>query len=327
MPSRKSIKPPPSFSFVAMNFDEKEVNWLKIHSRSLRSHAAYWGGAVKYQKQSKNPSSGLQSNDARTTVSKTDSILSYRNESRVASKCLIVSSQQHRKYTRQKNADPNVKFSMVGSEAIRGIDSHFNDLQYLLPELTEPRPINSRFPDTRTMFEFFGHDFVHQFIISNHQDSLTMLSACRLLSYAHSMSLTGLGTKTMILELKSQVIQNLTANLKSSNFMLSPQGLVAILALSAPIVCLMSHDLPKRLSMWDYLILSMKDDAICCPESAETARRALYERILHLKATRRLFDSSSARYRDAKSTTLLRYVSNCMNMSVPFASFNGLIIY
>ncbi|KAK5054545.1 hypothetical protein LTR84_001436 [Exophiala bonariae] len=166
------------------------------------------------------------------------------------------------------------------------------------------------------MFEFFGQDFVHKFIISDHHDSLTMLSACRLLSYAHSMALTGLGTRTMLLELKSHVIQNLTANLKSSNFLLSPQSLTAILVLSAPIVCLVSHDLPNRLSMWDYLIASMQDDNVCCPESAETAQRALKERTLHRQATRRLFDTSSESYLDAESTTLLRYVSNWMNISM-----------
>jgi hypothetical protein len=325
MPSRKSIKPPPNFSFVPMDFEEKEVNWLKAHTRSFRSHAAYWGGSIKYQKESKKPIAEPQSNDATTTVLKTDSGLSCRDGAKAISDCFIVSTQRHRKYKRQKNANGNILPSKVGSEVIRCIDSEFNDLQYLPPGFPGNGATGSRFADTRIMFEFFGHDFVRNFIISDHQDSLTMLSACRLLSYAHSMALTGIGTKIMILELKSHVIQNLTVKLKASNFVLSPQCLTAILALSAPIVCLVSQDLPKCLSMWDYLIASMQDDNICCPESAETAQRALHERILHRHATRRLFDSSSARHQDAESATLLRYVSNCMNMSVSLSFYSSVI--
>jgi hypothetical protein len=52
MPSRKkNVKPPPKFSFVTLAFEAKDKRWLKIHSGAPRSHAAYWGGPAKYQRQ------------------------------------------------------------------------------------------------------------------------------------------------------------------------------------------------------------------------------------------------------------------------------------
>ena len=51
MPSRKKTRHPPKFSFVATEFDANVPNRLKKHSGAARSHAAYWGGAVKRQHQ------------------------------------------------------------------------------------------------------------------------------------------------------------------------------------------------------------------------------------------------------------------------------------
>ena len=146
------------------------------------------------------------------------------------------------------------------------------------------------------------------------EDHSIMSSACLLLSYAYSMALTGQGTKTVLLALKSHVIQRLSAKMKSSNGLLSPRCLTAILALAAPIVCLVSQDLPKRLSMWDYLMASMQDNYLCSPESAETAQRALHERMVHRQATRRHFVHTKVGFQDADSVALLRYISNCINM-------------
>jgi len=53
MPSRKHIKPPPTFSFVTLEFEAKETRWLKIHSGAVRSHSAYWGGPARHRRQAK----------------------------------------------------------------------------------------------------------------------------------------------------------------------------------------------------------------------------------------------------------------------------------
>jgi hypothetical protein len=141
-----------------------------------------------------------------------------------------------------------------------------------------------------------------------------MFSGCQLLAYAHSMALTGDGTKTVLLELKTQVIRRISATMKSSDGFLSPWSLTAILALGAPIVCLVSQDLPKRLSIREYINASMQDYSLCCQDSADIAHRALDERLVHRQALYRLLLKSSSCCTDAEGLALLQYVSNCVKM-------------
>jgi hypothetical protein len=135
------------------------------------------------------------------------------------------------------------------------------------------------------------------------------------------MALTGRGTKTVLLELKSQVIRRISAKMKFSDSLLSPRCLTAILALEAPIVCLMSQDLPKSLSIWDYINASMRHDYLCCQESADVAYAALDERIVHRQAMHRLFLKSFAGIQDAVGLALLQYISNSINMYAFFEFF------
>ena len=133
-----------------------------------------------------------------------------------------------------------------------------------------------------------------------------MFSGYLLLSYAHYMALTGRGTKTVLLELKGQVIRHISSQMKSSDCLLSPWCLTAILALGSPIVCLVSRDLPKRLSIWEYINATMEEDYLCCPESADTAQSALDERIVHRQAIRKLLFKSSISFQDTDSLALLK---------------------
>lgn len=204
----------------------------------------------------------------------------------------------------------------AGVDSPRHLDT--DPLQHLPPLPSEIKATRTYFAAGVTTFEFFGGGFVQRFLKFDHHDYSIMFSGCLLLSYAYSMALTGLGTKTVLLELKSQVIRCISAKMKSSNSLLSPRCLTAILALGSPIVCLVSQDLPMGLSIWDYINASMRADYLCCQASAQIAQRALDERTVHRLAMRRLFVKSLASAQDPDSFALLQYVSNCMNMYVFF---------
>jgi hypothetical protein len=170
------------------------------------------------------------------------------------------------------------------------------------------------------VFKFCGRGFLNQFITGDQENDLIMLSSFRLLSYAYSMALTGQGSKTRLLGLKGQVIRCISASMKASEGLLSPRCLTAILALGTAIICLVCQDLPKSLTMWEYINASMQDDYLCCQEAADTAKSALREQVVHHKVMDKHIYRSKASFKDADSLALLQYVSNCRNMQVPHKS-------
>ena len=48
MPRHRNREPVPKYSFVNVEPKGNDVNWLKVHSGSVRRHAAYWGGPGKF---------------------------------------------------------------------------------------------------------------------------------------------------------------------------------------------------------------------------------------------------------------------------------------
>ena len=188
----------------------------------------------------------------------------------------------------------------------------FNDLQNLPPVPFELGAIISPpFSSGLPLFEFCGEGFVKQFIMHDHQDYSVLFNAFLLLSYAHYMALTGQGSKAIMLDLKGQLIRRIADKMETSEGLLSPWCMTAILALETPIVCLVSQDLPMRLSMWEYINASMQEDYLCClQESADKAQSALDERTVHRQAMKELLNKSKAGYKDADSLALLQYVCN-----------------
>src|ERR1700712_4216697 len=55
MPCRKKPRPRPNFSFVTVVSNPASASWLKTHSSAARSHAAYWGGSAKHQRDGNTP--------------------------------------------------------------------------------------------------------------------------------------------------------------------------------------------------------------------------------------------------------------------------------
>jgi hypothetical protein len=51
MPRRRNEAPPPKYSFITVESKGSDVSWLKVHSGSVRRHAAYWGGPSKSQRE------------------------------------------------------------------------------------------------------------------------------------------------------------------------------------------------------------------------------------------------------------------------------------
>ena len=315
MPSRRKVNPPPSFSFVTTRPEVDGVSWFKIHSGAARSHAAYWGGPEKVHHEGKKHLAAQQ-NTTTTSASDTDRDTSSRDDHKPTFGCSNACTVLRRRSTKPKNVKAIVLPPQIRTQSPRhvGIDN----TEHLPTLLHEIRAIDPPSAYILSTFEFFGEGFVRQFVMSDHEDYSVMFSACLLLSYAHSMALTGQGTKTILLELKSQVIQGISAKMGSSVGLLSPQYLTAILALGAPIVCMVSQDLPQRLSISDYINVSAQEDYLCCPASANTAQRALEEQIVHRQAMRRLFSNTNANFKDADNLALLQYISNSIDMYAIF---------
>jgi hypothetical protein len=317
MPSRRRTKPLPSFSFVTLECKAKEISWFKVHSRAARSHAAYWGGSAKNHRpgQKQIP---RQQDSTTAFVSDSDKELNSRDESKLAVGCCAAPAVRLRGSTGPKNAKP-VRFPLkAGLQSLRHIEP--DHLQFLPPMPSRVSMMAVTNTSNTRVFDFCGKGFVNQFIMFDHIDYSIFFSGCLLLSYAYSMALTGLGTKAALLELKGQLISRIARKMQLSDGLLSPWCLTAIMALGAPIVCLTSQDLPKSLSIWDYIMESMRDDTLCCSTSADIAKFALHEQAVHWQALRRLLFKSSASFHDVKGTALLAYVSNCMEMYVFFIS-------
>jgi hypothetical protein len=311
MPSRKTIRPPPNFSFVPLELEGKETSWLKVHSGAARSHAAYWGGSARHQRQEKCQAAEQQDN-AVAPASDTDRNASPANDTKPIFRYFVAPTVRRRNLSKSKTTKDTIRSMQAGSAPLYHIEP--NNLQYLPSVPPEIKVTGLRFASGLTTFEFCGTAFVKRFVMIDHEDYSIMFSGFLLLSYAYSMALTGHGTKLALLELKEQVIGRIRAKIKSSDGLLSPQCLTAILALGAPIVCLVSRDLPQSLSVWDYIMATMRDDYLCCPASADKAESALDERIVHRQALCRLFIKSYSNFRDAESLALLQYVANCINM-------------
>ncbi|KAJ9637085.1 hypothetical protein H2204_005009 [Knufia peltigerae] len=313
MPSRKKIKPPSKFYFVTLQSESDGSGWRMKRSHAARSHAAYWGGPAQQQHEA-NKDALRQEKNIDSINDAADKIPSVLSDSKVGAFPLGPMTMQRRRSARAEKIKDTYAKPMGTSRCPKHIQPNY--LQYLVPAPLDLQKTVSLSTAFLPMFKFFGQQFVQKFITSDHEDYLIMLSGCLLLSYAHTMALTGQGNKTKLLQLKSQVIQRISAKIKSSGNSLSPRSLTGILALGAPIVCLTSQDLPQSLSMWEYINASQQGDFLCCRDSAETAKRALDERLVHRQAMRNLFSRSSATFQDVDSIHLLGFVSNYMNVSL-----------
>jgi hypothetical protein len=187
-------------------------------------------------------------------------------------------------------------------------------MQYLPPHEHSVAVADSPLVSRLAVLRFFGEAFVKQFLMLDHDDYSIMFSGCVLLSYANTMALSGSGTKRILLELKGQVISQISAKIESSDGLLSPQCLIAILALGSPIVCLVSQDLPHLLSIWEYINVSQYADYLCCQSSADRAQQDLDERKVHWQALGDMFSKINGIFRDEESLSLLLYLSYSMGL-------------
>lgn len=297
----KNTKPRPKFSFVNLDFEAGGVSWLKKHSGSTRSHAAYWGGPVRGQR---HQSHGDQS------APDLDRSHGPAQEPEPVYGCFDSRSPRRRQFRDAKAIGFPLAMKLI--PAPRPFEPDY--LRYLPPLPFEIGGTESSAAVRSSLFEFFGENFIKRFITFSHDDSSIMFTGCLLLSYAHRMALTGQGKKTILLHLKGQVIKHIHTNLESPEGVVGPRCLTAILALGAPIVCLASQDLPKSLNIRDYVDASSKGDYLCCRECSDTAQRAHGERIVHKKAMERLLLVNKVANQDSDSVALLQYVANHMKM-------------
>ena len=322
MPARKKTKPPPNFSFVTLDFGANDVKWLKVHSGSVRSHAAYWGGAAKCRRQDDSDHIAGQDTIKPSCLGGTGSGTSRASESFSGTSAIRMPRQRKSTKLRKGAKSTTLPSGVISQPSPRQIS--YDSLQSLPSVPLEIKAIaDSSFSSGLPIFEFCGEGVVKHFVVRDHDDYSVLFSALLLLSYAHYVALTGQGSKTVVLELKGQVIRRVGAKMKASNGLLSPRCLTAVLALGTAIVCLVSQDLPMSLSIWEYINASMKEDYICClPESASKAQIALEERIFHRQALHKLLRGSRTSFKDSDSLALLEYVSNWMDMLVALQLFS-----
>src|ERR1700761_2911777 len=190
MPSRrKDIAHHPKFTFVSLEFEAKGKSWIKIHSGAPRSHAAYWGGPAKHQRQDEKQITG----STNPKVTKT---------------ALLSITATHTPH-----------------------DLGVGHLQIVSSIPLEISPIAGRPSTDLPMFKFCGESFVKRFLLSEHEDNSVLHNGFELISYAHSMALTGQGSRSKLLGLKGQVIRRVSAKMEASDGLLNPRCLTAVLAL------------------------------------------------------------------------------------------------
>ncbi|KAI1614707.1 hypothetical protein EDD37DRAFT_410916 [Exophiala viscosa] len=310
----KGNKPRPRFSFVNLEFEAGEVSWVKRHAGPTRSHAAYWGGPVGAQRHQHN---------ADTPALNAVRYHAPPQEAGPVYGCFPTRSSRRW----QAIATKTIEYPplMLSTPTPRQFEP---DPLLYLPSL--PFEISGTITSAAvcsSLFEFFGETFVKRFLTSYHEDASIMFCGCLLLSYAHNMALTGVGMKTVLLQLKGQLIRQLNTKIATSNI-LSPRCLTAILALGAPIVCLASQDLPNSLSIRDYVDASAKGDCLCCREPSDMAPRALAELIVHRQAMERLLLQQKTATQDSNSLALLQYISSHLKVSTALepAHLNPLLL-
>ncbi|KAL6815264.1 hypothetical protein GGI42DRAFT_338618 [Trichoderma sp. SZMC 28013] len=309
MPLRKHTKPPPRFTFVTPEFEGNQMRWLKTHSDATRSHAAYWSGPAKRRWQA-----GKDSNKKEDSASAQGTFAderSYPHTAQVELRCSAARNLQcpgSTAATDRKTLPQGEDYSTFRQIEPTGSRCP----QALPPGLKE----TNSFSVDLTVLKFYNEDFMRKFVMVDNADSTLIFTSCLLLGYAYHLALTGQGTMTILLELKSQVIRHLTAKMNISDGLLSPRCLIAILALGAPIVCLVSRDLPRCLRIGESINMMLDEDCLCSEESAVIARTSLNEQVVHRQALRRLFQKARINFQDSESVALLQYISNYMNISI-----------
>ncbi|KAF2672740.1 hypothetical protein BT63DRAFT_135270 [Microthyrium microscopicum] len=306
MPSRKKkIKPPPNFSFVTIEYKQNQTSWRQVYSGAARSQAAYWGGTGKHEERTKRDD-GVQQGAVKPKPSN-------EHES-----CFPDIGEQH---IRRKNTRSIIVRHNAGAQIPRHMEP--DNLQYLPSITTRARSPGSTFATDLTTFEFCGEGFMKRFVLLDHPDSPIMFDACVLLSYAHAMALTGHGSKKILFELKGQVMQRLTASMNSSGGFLNPRALIAVLALGSPVVSLTSQDVPYGLPMWEFIHTTANPSSFCCrPDSADNAKKGHGEQLVHRQAMYKFLLSAKQESEDVEGLELIKYVSNCANISMALDASN-----
>ncbi|KAL5092955.1 hypothetical protein Trisim1_000681 [Trichoderma cf. simile WF8] len=309
MPLRKHTKPPPRFTFVTPEFEGNQMRWLKTHSDATRSHAAYWSGPAKRRWQSGKES--IKKEDSASARGTFADERTYPHTAQVEHRCSVARTLQCQGSTAA--TDRKTLPQRGDYSTFRPIEPTGSRCpQALPPGLKET---NSLSVDL-TVLKFYNEDFMRRFVMVDNADSTLIFTSCLLLGYAYHLALTGQGTMTMLLELKSQVIRHLTAKMNTSDGLLSPRCLIAILALGAPIVCLVSRDLPRCLRIGESINMMLEEEYLCSEESEMFSPATLHEQVVHRSALRRLFLKARANFQDPESVALLQYISNYMNISM-----------
>ena len=306
MPCRSNSKPLSKFAFVTVDSKVEGVSWIKTHSSAARSHAAYWSGPHRHQGQLP----GRHTQTSTTTVTGDPESTPYNNTRLTLD---LVAPQVERRSSDSSQNDKVVTLP-PGTRFEPPHHGKFHRLCRLLSETPSQTEVPNSFAPDLPLSKFWGGPFIKQFLMSDHEDHAVLVDSCLLLTYAQHMALTGRGTLTALLERKRKIFRHIRLKVEISDSLLSPQYVFAVLALGAPIVCLVSQNLPKRLTMLEYIFESSRNDSLCSPEFARVAERAHEEQLIYRQAICRLLSRSKALSHDAEDFALLRHIINSMNV-------------
>lgn len=281
MPKRKHHLPQAKFVFAAPRTVATGSDRGKPHSRTTRSHAAYWGGPIRKIRKTDalaqvkdDQASGAVCNDTGTEASPGDFLSCSRGPIRLfptSATCTLLSNE-------------TVKYA-VGP--------------------TTDLPVAS----------LFGRKFLDQISASYGRESPMLAKGYLLVTIAYSMAVTGKGDRTVFLCLKEQLLQCVLQDIQGRQGRASLQSMGVMLMLGSPIVCLLSRRLPGGLQVAEYLTASADSEQLCCADSAAIAEESLHEKEIHWRHLKEMIKGERRlRYERVGQLDWLKYLSRYLEM-------------
>lgn len=253
-------------------------------SSATRSHAAYWGGAREDD---------------------TDSGLIHHTEDAFTPDTVPSDSPTDVDCTSLSSSEPTSKSSSPTS--------------MLSAQLSNPEWFSNVLPSSKIIAaDLFGTDFIGQIASSSKQGRPFLVNGYSLVAMAYSMATTSRADRAPFLNLKEQLLRNVSQDLQERGDRPSLQSMGTMLLLGTPIVCLLSRYTSGYVSRGRPLDTPSRTKALCFVEPSVAVDHALEEKQVHWRALYKMVSTERRRVRQAghRGQDWLEYVSRYVQMYV-----------
>lgn len=161
---------------------------------------------------------------------------------------------------------------------------------------------------------FFGFDFFSKHLEDTLADMNTFSLACSTVATAYRLATTGSGCRTSVLNSKAEVLKAVSQRVIQGS--LSSYTLGSMLMMGAPILCLVTHDLPDGLDIMSYIEVTKGPNSLCCANWADAAQTPMQERYFHWKGMQEGLRVLEAEKQNRRDSGLLKYLNKYMSLSV-----------